>query len=791
MAKKTGRREPGAVRLRQELKYPWLVPVMGLLYFVVTCMMLHGQNKVVTLLLMVAALIAVALYSGKLGERMTWPALMLALYVCMDGVSTLYAPSGKFALYEFLKVIGAACMALLLTVCEPEREGATGRCAATVLEVSAALAAFFSIDMVSTRIFYRGLYALINGLGVPFGGFDAWQEQRLRTIFENPNIFGGCAGVGILLSLGLAASASKRKERCLHLVCLLFSCTAFLLAMSRGAIAAIAVAFLLFLLMERGSQRAVSFVLMVETLVLTLAASLAALTAYGVGNASADSAKGTVIPLLALIVCAGALCALDLYAGRPLAEQMARHMKKVNLGLLGVLALLIALLAVAVSWTGPVSMKAGQSITRGAYLGEGSYTLHVEADGPVEVTVQTQTREDAVMNTKQTAYTGAADGAAFIAPEGTQAVTFVIRCEADVHITAVRYSGAEEGALKLNYRLLPEAIAGRIQNLRTEGNVVQRLVYCADGLKLYRRSPIVGVGMGAFENGLYSVQTYHYQAKQVHNHYVQSLLETGVIGLALWLGLLAANIVAVVRLWRKGKEEPQPMAAALGALLVFMMIHAAVEVDFSSGYFLCFGYGAFAVVNLTCGGLTPLPFGGERCRKWIVRGEGLAILAFTVLLSMNLVAQGLAQQRTFDKLAQAADLDPYEWADYKLSYVYSAADNTERTEDMTARMERYMADLEALRSNSVPQYLAEVYFKLGNVSKGFAMLEKYVDYTPSNPDTWAESFQTAMDYDDGSDTFRQGVLALKERLDQWNRENLGTITLPEDIAAYVAGGAQE
>ena len=30
MAKKTGRREPGAVRLRQELKYPWLVPVMGL-----------------------------------------------------------------------------------------------------------------------------------------------------------------------------------------------------------------------------------------------------------------------------------------------------------------------------------------------------------------------------------------------------------------------------------------------------------------------------------------------------------------------------------------------------------------------------------------------------------------------------------------------------------------------------------------------------------------------------------------------------------------------------------------
>ena len=786
MTKKKGRKEQAPViRIQQELKYPWLVPVLGILYFLVTCMMVHGENKIITLLLLLAGLVCVVLYSGRLGQRMTWPVLALAAYVCMDGISTLYAPSGRFALYEILKVASAACMALLLTVAEPEREKGTGRCAATVLEVAAAMAAFFSVDMVSTQVFYTLLRGLTTALGVSFGGFSALQEQRLRTIFENPNIFAGCAGVAILLSLGLAASAVKRKERCLHLSCLLVTCTAFLLAMSRGAIGAIAVAFLLFLLLARGAERAVSFVLMVETLLLTVAASLAATSCFDTVAAGGTS----VLPLLAVVLCAAALCVLDIFVGRPLAEKMAQKMKTVNVVLLAALGAMAVVLAVAVSWTGDAHLAAGEKMIRGAYLDEGSYTLSVEADGPVQVKVETQTRENAVMNTKETAYEGAADGASFTTPAENQSVTFTITAAQDVHITAIRYDGAASGALKLKYRLLPEAVAERIQNLHSEGNVIQRLVYCSDALKLFSRSPIVGLGMGAFENGIYSVQSYHYQTKYPHNHYVQALTDTGVVGLLLWLGLLATNVIVVIRMWRKGKKEPQPLTAALGAVLLFMMIHAAVEVDFSNGYFLPFGYGAFAVINLCGGQLLPLSFAGANGRKWIVRGEGLAIVAFTVLLGMNLMASAMAAQGTYTGLAQAADMDPYEWSSYQVSYVHSASQEEERTEEITAKMEKYMARLEKLNSNSVPKYLARSYFNLKNINKGFAMLEKFVDYTPSNPGTWEESFRIAMEYDDGSEAFAQGIQALEQRLEQWNAENLGTIQLPEDVVSYLNGAA--
>ena len=105
--------------------------------------------------------------------------------------------------------------------------------------------------------------------------------------------------------------------------------------------------------------------------------------------------------------------------------------------------------------------------------------------------------------------------------------------------------------------------------------------------------------------------------------------------------------------------------------------------------------------------------------------------------------------------------------------------------DMRETVERYMADLEKLNSNSVPKYLAESYFNLGNVEKGFAMLEKFVDYTPSNPGTWDASFRLVMQYNDNSDAFLQGTARLREKLEGWNRDNLGTISLSSDVSDYL------
>ena len=42
-----------------------------------------------------------------------------------------------------------------------------------------------------------------------------------------------------------------------------------------------------------------------------------------------------------------------------------------------------------------------------------------------------------------------------------------------------------------------------------------------DGLKLFRRSPVIGLGLGAYGNGLNMVQSFYYFTYYAHNHYIQ------------------------------------------------------------------------------------------------------------------------------------------------------------------------------------------------------------------------------------------------------------------------------
>ena len=61
MAKKNDRKAAVAVR---ELKRPWLVPLLACIYFIVTCMMFHGGNKLITLLLILSSIVCVVVRNG-------------------------------------------------------------------------------------------------------------------------------------------------------------------------------------------------------------------------------------------------------------------------------------------------------------------------------------------------------------------------------------------------------------------------------------------------------------------------------------------------------------------------------------------------------------------------------------------------------------------------------------------------------------------------------------------------------------------------------------------------------
>lgn len=746
-------------------------------FFLAVCLCSAATSKSMAFVLIVLTLASAFLFWERLRDRLTAPIIALALFVLMDIVSSLYAASGKFAMYEVLKVVKAFCLALLLLAFignqKPERK------AAVILEGCAAIAGLVSIDLLSTRWVSTPVLSFLGLFTTDYMDPDVVEEGvRMISIFMNPNVFAGCMGIGVLLSLGLAVSAEKPAERAPHLVLLSINALAFVLAFSMGACMAIVPAFLLLLALTGSERRTALLILMVETLLVTAAC------AFPISLTSMTEWTGVrPIPLLCSILGAAALCALDLLAGRRLAARLAGHGKAVLYLVIALLAALVVFVIAACALTTGVTLLPGDSLRRSAYPAPGSYTLTAETDGDPTVIIQSQNRADTMMHAASTLYSGPLSMAEFTVPEDSLVVWFQFSTSTPARLDAAAFTGdAGSGTVPLGYRLLPGFIANRLQGLRANQNAIQRFVFFEDGFKLFLRSPIIGSGLGAFENGVRGVQTFRYDTRYAHNHYIQTLAETGIVGLALFLILLVVSALAI---WRGRKR---PLAPALGGALIFMSIHAMVEFTFSTYCYLPLAFGVFAVISLSCGDMVPLPAWaqGKPARNGLAGGVCALLVAFWVLLGCNITAQNLVtSEPTLEHLEEAAALDPFERADYMLSYVVWIT-GTSADEETRQKADKYAARLEKIDSNIIPFYLAEYYLWTGRTDRGLEMAERYVSYVSSDADVWLDTFELLEKYEQDTDAYRAGVSHIADLLDAWNEENMGYIELDDFSLSFIA-----
>ncbi len=746
------------------------------LFFFTACLCSAATIKSTAILLILLTLSAVFLFYEKVRDRVKLPIVALGLVVLMDGLSNLYAVSGKYALYEFLKVLAAFCLAILFLAFTGERD--PGRQAAVVLEGCAAIAGLVSIDLLSTRYISTPVLAFLELFTPDYTDLNVVEEGvRITSVFMNPNVFAGCMGIGVLLSLGLAVYTEKKAARAVHLVCLSINSLAFMLAFSMGACVMIVPAFLVFLAFESRERRASLLLLMLETLTVTLLAtfpiSLTSMTAW-------DGVRP--IPLLCTIGAAAALCVLDLFVGRRAAARLSEHGKAVLCLVGAVLAAVVVFAVVACNWTTGVSLQAGETLRRSSYPAPGTYALTAQADGEVSVVIESQDRAATMMHTSTQLYAGPLSQAEFTVPEGSLVVYFNFRADGQSRLESVAYEGeGGAGAIPLGYKLLPSFVANRLQGLFANQNAIQRFVFFEDGLKLFRRSPVIGLGLGAFENGVRSVQTFHYATKYAHNHYIQTMAETGIVGLVLLLGLLAVSAVAV---WRGRK---QPLVPALAAALAFMVGHGAVELVFSAYPYLPMAFGVFAIIDLCCGSAVPVPawMGKQSFRTGATLSASALMVVFGVMLGCNMTAQSIAVQAgTLPELEEAMGLDLFERADYMLTYVVWATE-PDLDAETQQKANGYAERLAKIHSNTIPIRLAEYYLVTGQIPKAMEMAEQYVDYVSSANAAWQDTFDLLERYEQDTEVYRAGVTHIAELMEAWNRENLGQIDVDAETWAFI------
>lgn len=779
ISKRNNKIQISAVSQLSALKMPLCVP-LAVVFFFVVCLLSASTVKRAALVLIVLTLALVILRFSKLRDRVTLPILTLALYLLVNGISILYATSGKFALYEFLKILCAFCLTLIFLAAAPGQGIESGRWIASILEGFVALAALVSIDMISTRLISAPVLTFLSGMTPDYLELKVLEPgTRIDSIFMNPNVFAGISGIGVMLSLGLALSAERKVERAVHTACLAVNSLAFVLVFSMGGSGTIALAFLVYLALESRERRPHLFLLMAETLAVTL------ISAMAISATSFDAWEAPrPVPLACIALNAVVLSVLELGINGRLSNKLRGH-GRIAAIFLGGAAVAIAVYAVlAFQLTGPVSLEPGEYLSRSIYPEPGEYTVDIQADGPVNVRIYCYDREEILLYRTTELYQGLASEAAFTVPEGSKVVFFSIVSEQPVNIEQLNCLGAGETIeVPLRYKLLPGFVANRLQGLFANRSVMERLVFFEDGMKLFKKSPVVGLGLGALENGVKSVQSYYYEVKYIHNHYLQTLLDTGIIGFLLFVGILATCGVSI---WRaRRKEGFSPMISALGGALVFMAAHGGAEVDFSMYSYLPIAFVTFGLIGLCTQDVMPKVNNERAIQTEATLGISVLLAVFGLLLVGNMRAAALtAQEPTMDDLVEAVKLDKFEWADYMLSYVVSSVNN-QVEDDVRIQADQYAERLSRVDSNLIPFYLADYHLTLGRTELGMRMLEKYTDYTASDSTTWQNAFDLLEWHAEDTEQFRSEAERLAARMDAWNEENLGTVGLSEKNLAFL------
>lgn len=93
-------------------------------------------------------------------------------------------------------------------------------------------------------------------------------------------------------------------------------------------------------------------------------------------------------------------------------------------------------------------------------------------------------------------------------------------------------------------------------------SIIQRLAFAAEAVRIWRESPLVGIGFGRFEDhasvdrlSAASIVRSDYVPGSVHNEYLSTLLKGGVVTLLPFLGLLLL-LLSIMRRAVRRRGEP-------------------------------------------------------------------------------------------------------------------------------------------------------------------------------------------------------------------------------------------
>lgn len=767
--------------------------VMVVLYSVLLLLAMTVQTGTVSMILCVLALVSLLGKKplSRFEQRLSVPVLGLLAFAIVYGASAIYSPFGASAQSEFYKFIAAFSLAVILLARFDRRHVPGllwgGASVSTVI-------ALVSLDMNCARALFGSFNALMNALGTDYT--SALQESaaaRVNGLYNDANVTAALFSLSLFAALYLLQNSTCIWRRLAASLLAGVNAVSLLLTGSRGALLCFAVSCIVWLIAER-VNRVGLFLLLAETAVTMIAAGVPASSMASRGNETA----------IALCLFSGLiLFALDALAGRRLAAALNGN-QKAALATVGALcAVAVVICAAMLLHTGPYTFEADDSSV--TYIlpdgVKGDVTVTGDIDGDPMVVVTYETLWNVYYGDAVYLYNGPFSQCAFTVPEDAVNVYISITGQAGETIRGLTVNGETE--MTLRYPWLPEAISSRLlsTNLLKNNSFVRRVEFDKDALKIFSTAPIFGRGLGSTENVTRSVQSFQYESKYAHNHLLQTMADTGLVGTVFVLAFVLGSAWLCLRAVRKEKDS---LAAALLAVWVMMNLHSLMEINFSVRGFKCFAYVLLALPVL----LYAKPLLAGETAKARKQAKTVGILVAVVYALYLAVFGGLLERaRMTDRKAERFETsDVYEYLDflrgcvrgdvfnhdsYQRNYVANAVqmDDWKCNSDMM----KYVKQLRTSGTYENDSALARYYYlPRQEWDELFDCSLEGIRQVRSSPDGWnlqmdfyREEVLPAMGADN-AEAFVDGVLSLGDALDAMNAEGrLETVELNETNQSFL------
>jgi len=125
-------------------------------------------------------------------------------------------------------------------------------------------------------------------------------------------------------------------------------------------------------------------------------------------------------------------------------------------------------------------------------------------------------------------------------------------------------------------------------------NVILRFTFYRDALKMIQKKPLLGWGGGGWATRYFSFQSHTYYTKFPHSFYLNTLVESGVLGLASLLFLLFYSLrICVIHCYQDQFNSINPF---IGAGVFFIFLHSSIDLNFAMGAYQVFAWTLLALL---------------------------------------------------------------------------------------------------------------------------------------------------------------------------------------------------